>query len=303
MFDWDDLRVFLAAARSGSLTSAAQQLGIDAATVGRRTARLESALKSTLFIRSATGLQLTAAGARLLELGLNAEDAMASAAKAGEADVVGGTVRLSVAEGFGTAILAPALPSLQAQRRGLRIELAATAGFLSPTKREVDLAVTLSAPSSSRVVVEPLTDYRLGLYASREYLAELGQPRSLPELERHRLVGYVEDLIYAPELRYLDEVRPGLRPSLSSSSINAQQKIIAAGGGIGILPCFLAGDLVRVLPEVVLTRRFWISTHREVASTARVRAVRDWLKKLVVEHRSLLAGRTPPRPHKETAAS
>ena len=55
MFDWDDLRVFLAAARSGSLTAAAQQLGIDPATVGRRNARLESALKSTLFIRSATG--------------------------------------------------------------------------------------------------------------------------------------------------------------------------------------------------------------------------------------------------------
>jgi DNA-binding transcriptional LysR family regulator len=294
MFDWDDLRVFLAAARSGSLTAAAQQLGIDPATVGRRNARLESALKSTLFIRSATGLQLTAAGARLLELGLNAEEAMEAAARAGELDVVGGTVRLSAAEGFGTTILAPALPSLQAQRPGLRIELAATAGFLSPTKREVDLAVTLSAPSSPRVVVEPLTDYRLGLYASREYVARAGAPKNTAELERRPLVGYVEDLIYAPELRYLDEVRPGLRPSLSSSSINAQQKIIANGGGIGILPCFLGGDLVRLLPDVVLTRRFWISTHREVASTARVRAVLRWLKALVVEHRLLLSGKATP---------
>ena len=83
---------------------------MDAATVGRRTARLESAVKATLFIRSVSGLQLTAAGARLLELGADVEETMAAAATAGEPDVVGGTVRLSVAEGFGTAILAPALP-------------------------------------------------------------------------------------------------------------------------------------------------------------------------------------------------
>ena len=288
MFDWNDLRVVLVAARSGSLTSAAQHLGMDAATVGRRTARLESAVKATLFIRSVSGLQLTAAGARLLELGADVEETMAAAATAGEPDVVGGTVRLSVAEGFGTAILAPALPALQAQRPGLRIELAATAGFLSLTKREADLAVTLSASRSPRVVTEPLTNYELGLYASADYLAKAGHPATAADLEQHRLVGYVEDLIYAPELRYLDEVHAGLRTSLSSSSINAQERMIAGDGGIGILPCFLAGRLVRVLPHISLARRFWISTHQEVAATARVRAVREWLKTLVAAQRSLL---------------
>ena len=67
MYDWDDLRIFIAAARAGSLGGAAQRLGVDAATVGRRVARLESALKSTLVVRSTTGLQLTAAGAQLLD--------------------------------------------------------------------------------------------------------------------------------------------------------------------------------------------------------------------------------------------
>ena len=274
---------------------------MDAATVGRRTARLESAVKATLFIRSVSGLQLTAAGARLLELGADVEETMAAAATAGEPDVVGGTVRLSVAEGFGTAILAPALPALQAQRPGLRIELAATAGFLSLTKREADLTVTLSASRSPRVVTEPLTNYELGrliarklgalelgLYASADYLSKAGHPATAADLEQHRLVGYVEDLIYAPELRYLDEVHAGLRTSLSSSSINAQERMIAGDGGIGILPCFLAGRLVRVLPHISLARRFWISTHQEVAATARVRAVREWLKTLVAGQRSLL---------------
>lgn len=288
MFDWDDLRVFLAAARSGSLTSAAATLGVDAATVGRRVQRLETAFKATLFVRSQTGLQLTAAGARLLEAGLNAEEAMEIAARAGNPDVVGGTVRVSVAEGFGTEIVAPALPRLRKSRPGLKVELAATAGFLSPTKREVDLAVTLSAPTSPRVVVEPLTNYQLGLFATSHYLDRAGRPGATSELSGHEIVGYVEDLIYAPELRYLEEIEPTLRPTISSSSINAQHKMIAAGGGIGILPCFLANGLERVLPGLVLTRRFWMATHRDVAATARVKAVRDWLRALVEEQAALL---------------
>ena len=103
-------------------------------------------------------------------------------------------------------------------------------------------------------------------------------------------MGYIDDQIYAPELRYLDDVHPGLTPSLASSSINAQREIIAAGGGVGVLPCFMADGLRRVLgAEVRLTRRFWIATLTEVAATARVRAIRAWMKALVEDQRSRLA--------------
>ena len=81
MFDWDDLRVFLAASRAGSLGAAGQRLSIDTATVGRRVSRLESALKSTLLTRSSAGLQLTAAGAQLLQIALDAEAAMEAAGR------------------------------------------------------------------------------------------------------------------------------------------------------------------------------------------------------------------------------
>lgn len=282
MFDWDDLRVFLAAAKAGSLMAAARTLSIDPATVGRRIARLETALKSTLLIRSASGLQLTSAGQRILEIGLEAEAAMDLASRAADPAASGGTVRLSVAEGFGTAMVAPALPALRLQRPDLRIELAANAGFLSPSRREVDMAVTLSAPSASRLVIEPLTDYRLGLYGSAAYLDRMGRPDDLKALSALDIVGYVDDLIYAPELRYLDEIGPGLRPSLSSSSIRAQREIIAAQGGVGVLPCFMADGLERILPrQVDLTRRFWLSTHPDVAGIARTRLVRAWLFELV----------------------
>jgi DNA-binding transcriptional LysR family regulator len=290
MFDWDDLRVFIAAARAESATGAAQRLGLDASTVGRRIAALEASLKATLFVRSAKGLRLTASGARLLDAGLAAESAMNLAAEVGEHDIIGGAIRISASEGFGGRILAPALPQLRARHPGLSVELAANPGFMSPLRREVDMTVTLSEPTSRRLLIEPLTDYQLGLYASAAYLAQHGVPRSAGDLTGADLVGYIDDQIYAPELRYLDEVCPGLTPSLASSSINAQREMISAGGGIGVLPCFLAGGLVRVLPDkVCLTRRFWIATLSEVAATARVRAIRAWMKTLVEEQRALLS--------------
>lgn len=284
MFDWDDIRIFVAAARAGSLGGAAQRLGIDAATVGRRVARLESALKSTLVVRSASGLQLTPAGAQLLEVGLQAESAMSGvgdlAHEGRGSDAVAGTVRISTSEGFGGAVLAPALPDLRRKRPGLRIELAASAGYLSASRREVDMAITLNTPDSGRLIVEPLTPYQLALYAAPDYLASRTAPGAVEDLTGFEIVGYVDDLIITPELRYLDEVRPGLTPHLASSSIRGQREIIASGGGIGVLPCFLAEGLERVLPDVLLQRRFWLSTHREVHDTARMRAVRGWVKDL-----------------------
>jgi DNA-binding transcriptional LysR family regulator len=139
-------------------------------------------------------------------------------------------------------------------------------------------------------VVEPLTDYRLGLYASNAYLERAGIPRDVEALSGFEIVGYVDDLIYAPELRYLDEVLPKLRPTLSSSSIRAQREILLAGGGIGVLPDFMSQGLRQVLADRVrLTRRFWISTHRDVADTARVRVLRTWVKDLVSKNQSRLS--------------
>lgn len=289
MFNWDDLRIFLAAARAESTAGAGQRLGLDATTVSRRVRALETTLKAALFVRSGRGLQLTATGARLLEAATQVESAMAEAERVGQSDLVAGTIRISASEGFGTVVLAPALPDLRAVHPGLAIELIANAGFLSPLKREVDIAVTLSAPTSSRLVVEPLTDYELGLYAAPDYAAAHGPIGGVADLRALDLVGYVEDQIYAPELRYLDEIDPALRPRLSSSSLHGQREILLQGGGVGVLPCFLAAGLTRLLPaEVRLMRRFWMSTHREVAASARIRAVRTWMRALVARERGRL---------------
>lgn len=293
MFDWDDLRIFAAAARAGSLAGAAQRVGRDATTVGRRIHRLEAALKATLFTRSRQGFQLTATGRRLLELAQDIEAAVEGARHLQEARSIDGVVRISLSEGFGSVVVAPAVPALVANHPRLSLELIASPGFLSPSRREADMVVTLSPPDTARLVTERLADYELGLYAAPSFLTRFGRPERVEELTAFPIIGYIDDLIYAPELRYLPEIGPHLQPILSSTSIRAQEEMIAAGGGIGVLPCFLAGGLTRVLPSVRLIRTFWMSTYREIAETARMRVIRAWMHAIVRQERWRLRPEDP----------
>jgi DNA-binding transcriptional LysR family regulator len=294
MRDWDDLRLFLAAARSHSFTGAAVRVGMDATTVSRRIQRLEDETGATLFVRSPQGLHLTGEGLRLQAAALEVETAVEAAqAESPHGASPAGRVRISTSEGFGAHVLAAAAPGFLARHAGLTLELVTIPGFLSPATREADITVSLAPLNSGRLRVSHLTDYGLSLYASRAYLDARSPPRSLDDLQAHTLVGYVDDLIYATELRYLDEVGSRLRPALSSSSIVAQREMIACGGGVGVLPDFMAdgGGLVRVLAEAFhITRSFWIAIHKDLAGVQRVRAVERWLRAVVEEKANLLMG-------------
>jgi len=292
MHNWDDLRIFLAVARHKSYQGASEALGMDATTIARRVDRLEVALKSTLLTRGRDGQSLTSTGRRILDIVSRMElvdEELNKEANSGFA----GRVRLSTSEGFGTAILSPAVPDLMAQTPPVEIEIVANPGFLSPVMREVDLAITLAAPQDSRLAIEKLTDYRLGLYASPHYVAKAGLPRNLAELKDHILVGYIDDLLYADELRYLDDLPGNLRPRIASSSIRAQLEIVQCGAGIAILPCFMAEiaipPLERILsPTISITRTFWMSARRDVQKTVRVRQVRNWIHRTVARQKKLI---------------
>src|SRR6185437_15942277 len=238
MYNWDDLRIFLSVARHKSLQGAADQLGLDPTTVGRRMARLEQALNCTLIARGRSGQFLTANGNRLFEEASRVETAT-EGVRTAIGETSSGVVRISTSEGFGTAIIAPAVPQLVAKRPKLQLEIVAMPGFLSSAMREVDIAITLGRPEDARLEIEKLTDYTLGLYATQGYLEKNSRPSTVVELRRHSLIGYIDDLLYANELRYLDDVLPGLKPIISSSSIRAQQEMIARDVGLGILPCFM----------------------------------------------------------------
>lgn len=292
--DWNDLRAFLAIARAGQLVRAARSIGVDATTMGRRLRRLERALGQTLFEQTREGQVLTEAGERLLttvETMQTATDRLL--VQSSNAGRLTGLLRVSVSEGFGAHFVARHLASFTDLHPELTVDLVANSGFLSPSKRETDIAVLLARPRSGQVVASKLTDYALQLYAAPDYLERAGTPETAADLRSRRLVGYVPDLLYAPELRYLFEIDERLTPTIRSSSINAQHGVLASGNGIGILPCFI-GDadrsLVKVLPDIRILRSFWVVTHQDTQRLKRVRAFRSWLGDIAQRHRGILLG-------------
>lgn len=293
--NWDDMRVFLALARSETLARAAAIIGQDATTVARRIQRLEVALATTLFEHGATGQSLTESGHRLLAHAEAMEvGARAVQQQAEQGAGLGGTIRISVSEGFGMGFMAPRLAAFAEAHPGVALDLIASTGFLNPSRREADIAIMLARPKGGPLIAAKLTDYRLGVYASEATLAQTGPVESVEALTRRRLVGYVPDLIYAPELRYLAEVDERLEPAIRSSSITAQARLIASGAGCGILPCFL-GDatpgLVRLLArEVAIERSFWLVVHRDMRRVARIEAFIAWLREEVAAAQPSLLG-------------
>lgn len=291
--DWNDLQAFLAIARAGQLARAAQAFGVDATTMGRRLRRLEARLGATLFEQTREGQVLTESGEALLDRVEAMAQAASGIAEGGRgAGGLSGTLRISTSEGFGSWFLAREVPSFAAEHPGITLDIVASSGFLSLSKREADIAVMLSRPKAGPVIARKLSDYALRLYAAPQYLNGQGSPAKPADLaQNHRLVGYIPDLLYDPSLRYLDEIHPGLSVSLRSSSINAQHRLLAAGAGIGVLPCFMGDSdpaLVPVFPERRIVRSFWLVTHKDTQNLARVRAGKGWLLDAVQRQRGVL---------------
>lgn len=297
-FDWEDLRLFLETTRHSTLAEAAARLRIDPTTLGRRLKRFEQEIGTNLFERAQQGLRLTPTGQRLASYVEQMEDSSLQALEAikGVGGHLRGTVRISTAEGFGAYIVAPALAEFVRLHPGIDIDLVASSGFLSVSKREADIAILLARPTTGRLFAQKLGNYALMLYASRRYLRTAPEIRTVQDLQKHRLVGYVDDLIYSPKLRYLDELPVALSPSIKSSSIIGQYQAVKAGAGLCVLPCFLADQdksLVRVLPgEIRIERAFWLAVHEDIRSFARVKAVLDFLVATAQAKHELLMGRT-----------
>ncbi|MBE7734106.1 LysR family transcriptional regulator [Devosia faecipullorum] len=287
--NWDDVRIFLAVARNGQILGASKALGLNHATVARRLSALEQAIGSRLFMRRTNGTELTAQGEQFLIHAEAMESAGLAAAEAVDADSeIEGIVRIGAPDGFGVAFLAPRLHELVERHPLLRIELVPVPRAFSLSRREADIAVTLERPREGRLVARKLTDYSLGLYASRAYLDRHGTPASLDDLRSHRLVGYVEDLLYTASLDYTAAFSTEWRSQIAVSSAMGQTEAVRWGAGIGILHAFMAGrddNLVRILPEHALKRSYWTVLHEDFRTMKRVTVVSDFLSEIVARER------------------
>ncbi|GGE15263.1 LysR family transcriptional regulator [Aureimonas endophytica] len=296
--NWDDLRFFLAVARTGQILAASQRLGVNHATVARRIDSLEAGLNAKLLLRRPTGCSLTDAGVALLASAERIEAEMLAARGAlGDRDIrLAGTVRVGAPDGFGTAFLAARLWRLTVDHPDLVIQLVPVPRSFSLSQREADVAITLERPAQGRLVSRKLTDYTLGLYASADYLEQQGRPRELRDLAAHRLVGHVEDLVYTKSLHYAGDVMPGWVASFEVSSALGQAEAVAAGAGIGILHGFVArreAALTRILPEIAIRRSYWLVTHESAAALAPVRHVAEGIVDLVRRERAAFGDDAP----------
>jgi molybdate transport repressor ModE-like protein len=294
--DWDDFRFVLAIVRGGSVSAAAKQLGVDHATVIRRVDRLEHQLSAKLFDRRKTGYLLTEAGQRVAD----SAEAMESTIIANQEAVGGsrahltGTVRIGAPDGFGSHFLAPRLVNFAERYPDLDLQLVATARLFSLSKREADIAISLSLPKEGRIVGRKLLDYKLGLYATAAYLDRAPQIATRDDLPAHRFVGYIDELLFTPELDYLPQVSPKITARLRSANLIAQLNATIAGYGIAALPHFMATthpELRPVLPhEISISRTFWLLMHADSKDLARIRAVADYIYETVEKERALFSG-------------
>ena len=280
--NWDDLRFFLALCRTHSFVSAAKELKVTHSTVARRLSALESKLQTQLFLRTEKGCQITAAGEALLPYAERLESTVISleAQVSGQDKQLSGCIRIGTPDGIGNCYLAGRLSRFQDRHPALDVELIPVPMYYSLSKREIDILITVKRPKAGNTVVRKLTAYKLGLFATDEYLKNRPAIIRREDLRGHRLIGYIDELLFDQELRFLDEFCPGLTAAFRTSTVLAQMNAVIAGAGIGVIPYFMAHDQERlrsVLPAQSIERGYWLQVNPDSKHIARVRATIDFI--------------------------
>ncbi len=249
----------LAIVRGGSVSAAAKQLAVDHATVIRRVDRLERHLSAKLFDRRKTGYLLTEAGQRVAD----SAEAMESTIVANQEAVGGsraqltGTVRIGAPDGFGSHFLASRLVKFTERYPDLDLQLVATARLFSLSKREADIAISLTMPRKAASSDASCLTTASGSTPRPPISTAAPKIASRGDLPGHRFVGYIEELLFTPELDYLPQVSPKISAKFRSANLIAQLNATIAGFGIAVLPHFMATahpELRPVLPDEVRFR-------------------------------------------------
>jgi DNA-binding transcriptional LysR family regulator len=291
--DWDDVRVFLAVARHGSLRAAGRALGLSQPTIGRRLASFEATFGGpTLFDRLPEGLRLNAAGDALIAAAEELESAALALERrrAATSPTLSGTVRVSVGElagGFLARHLAGS--STCDVPQGITLELVESPETANLARRAADLALRHGVPEGGDLYVS-----KVGVISGAVYRRNTGPARGLAG--RERWITYTEEQAHYSKARWVDQQLRALggKVAFRASTLAMQIEAVRAGAGVGVLPCYIAdGDplLERVTPPLPeLEAEHWVIVHRDLRRAACVRAVIDWVHRLFEERRDELAG-------------
>lgn len=286
VFNWDDVRFFLAVSREGTLAGAGGALRLDATTVGRRLGNLEAQLGARLFDRTSRGFVLTAAGRRLLPRaeGIEREALALDLDLAGEDQKLRGTVRVSATEMISTRFIAPYLGRFHERYPGIELQLHCTNVEADLGRREADVALRLARPNHDDIIVKKLMSIELALFASAQYVEQHGMPTP-QTLADHRIILFADTRPFRRENAWMQEHVGEGTVVLRSDSVSSVMSAALGGLGIALLPRHVAErtpGLVRTtLPGSPEPRIVWQAVHRDLAGAARIRVVLDYLGRLL----------------------
>jgi len=284
MFDWNDIRHFLAVARTGSTLGAARELGVNQTTCARRIEALEAALGQRLFDRTRTGRTLTDAGRNLLPAAEAVEQAALAfdSAAASHGRKIAGTVRVTTTEVVANLWLSPALADFRRLYPDIRVELISGDRFLDLMKGEADVAIrSTGRPTEAGCVIRKLSTIAWAVYCSRDYAERRGAPRGIEDLSNHVVVGGADDLAFLPALQWLFRMAPTAEIHTRSNSLMNLFYSVRAGLGVAPLPVTLAesdSTMVRcseVIPE--LESAVWLIAPEHLRDIPHVRAFMDFV--------------------------
>ncbi|WP_316397176.1 LysR family transcriptional regulator [Bradyrhizobium sp. 33ap4] len=283
--DWEDVRVFLAIARFGSLSAAARSLGINHATVSRRIQTLEASLGEKLIERRPDGYVLTPAGTRAIGPANDMEASAAILSRGGEDDRPKGLVRVNAPPSLAQAFLVRRLAHLSIEHPGLDIDVATDMRSVSLERRETDIALRLARPEDGDVIAKPLVELGFGFYGTEESC------QRITEGSDPIFVGFDEANAHLPEAAWLTHHFPNGRMSFRAYSHMTQAVAAREGAGLALLPYFV-GKADPALKLCVLkhnppARGIWMVTRRQDKKDLPTRMVTDHLQKIFERERDL----------------
>lgn len=289
--NWDDLRFVLAVSELGSLAKASQRLGVDHTTVGRRIEALERALKLRLFTRTPAGYVQTADAQRLLEPMRRVETAVRELEHAVTSTAtLAGSVRVTSPETLGATWLARVLGQFQAEHPQVQVELVPSGQVLDLGRREAELAVRFFRSQQEDLVARRVATVGYGLYGSHAYLKR-NPVVAMDRLHEHPLVSSSSP--GDPEARWLRQLDRRAKPVFTSPLSLTLLAAACEGAGLAVLPCYLAdadATLRRVPAPDPPSDVMWLTVHRDLRETPRVRALMDGLIAAARRDARLLSG-------------
>ena len=280
--DWDDVRFFLAVAKTGSFSAAATQLNTKQTTVGRRIQALERRLGAKLFDRHRHGMEVTPAARGVL---VQAESMLSNATSierhlAGLDREMAGVVRVAATEGLAAQWLVPRLTELRRRHSDIVVQVIVGDQVLDLATRQADLAIRFFRPTSNQLVAARVGQFNMSIFASPDYIEQFGLPQALDDLREHHIVDHTT-LHSLPAMKPWSEVvERSSNVVLRTNSSHSAMEAVKASWVMSIFPSYTSKttNIVEAPINLNIVRDIWLVSHEETNKGARIRAVIDYIR-------------------------